>query len=102
MRVQEKINTEQFDSGLIFAKALVLLNSQDIKVEHILSYELARSFDEIMRKLRIAKSKLQVEQSARATGQPNSDIVIDCCAILLVVHWPSKGSVQDLVMSQIF
>ena len=42
------------------------------------------------------KNKLQVEQSARATGQPDA-IVIDGCAILWVVHWPSKGHVQDLV-----
>ena len=37
-----------------------------------------------------------MEQSARATGQPDA-IVIEGCAILWVVHWPSKGSVQDLV-----
>ncbi len=37
-----------------------------------------------------------MEQSARATGQPDA-IVMDGCAILWVVHWPSKGSVQDLV-----
>ena len=59
-------------------------------------------FEEKTRDLRIAKSKsilknkLQVEQSARATGQPDA-IVIDRCAILWVVHWPSKGSVQELV-----
>ena len=32
---------EQFDSGLIFARALGLMNSRDIKVKQILSYELA-------------------------------------------------------------
>ena len=32
---------EQFDSGLIFARSLGLMNSRDIKVEQILSYELA-------------------------------------------------------------
>ena len=98
------VTAEQFDSGLVFARALALMNSRDI---HILSYELASvptsMFNEKMRKLRIAKSKsilknkLQVEQSARATGQPDA-IVIDGCAILSwIVHWPSKGSVQDLV-----
>ena len=44
----------------------------------------------------ILKNKLQVEQSARATGQPDA-IVIDGCAILWDVHWSSKGSVQDLL-----
>ena len=97
---------EQFDSGLIFARSLGLMNSRDIKVEQILSYELApvptTMFEEKTRDLCIAKfksihmNKLQVEQSARATGQPDA-IVIDGCAILWVVHWPSKGSLQDLV-----
>ena len=82
------------------------MNSREIKVEQILSYELApvptSMFEEKTRDLRIAKSKsilknkLQVEQSAHATGQPDA-IVTDGCAILRVVHWPSKGSVQDLV-----
>ena len=99
------VTAEQFDSGLIFATALALMNPRDVKVEHIFSSELASvsssMFDEKMRKLRIAKSKsilqnkLQVEQSARATAQSDA-IVIDGCAILWVVHWPSKGSAQDL------
>ena len=59
-------------------------------------------FEEKTRDLSIAKSKsilknkLQIEQSASATGQPDA-IVIDGCAILWVVHWPSKRRVQDLV-----
>ena len=59
-------------------------------------------FEEKTRDLRIAKSKsilknkLQVEQPARAAEQPDA-IVIDGYAILWVVHWPSKGSVHDLV-----
>ena len=97
---------EQFDSGLIFARSLGLMNSQDVKVEQILSYELApvltSMFKEKTRDLCIAKSnsilknKLQVEQSARAAEQPDA-IVIDGCAILWVVYWPSKGSMEDLV-----
>ena len=80
-------------------KALGVMNSRDIKVGQSLSYELASvptsMFEEKTRDLHIAKSKsilknkLQVEQSARATGQPDA-IVIDGCAILWVVHWPSK------------
>ena len=97
---------EQFDSGLIFARTLGFMNLRGIKVDQILSYELAAvptsMFEEKTRDLRIAqsksllKNKLQVEQLARATGQPDA-IVIDGCAILWVVHWPSKESVQDLV-----
>ena len=96
---------EQFDSGLIVARALGLMKSRDVKVEQILSYELApvpsSEFEEKTRDLRIAKSKsilknkLQVEQSARATGQPDA-IVIDGCAILWVIHWPSKEECKTL------
>ena len=63
-REQEKSTTvtaEQLDSGLIFARALALMNYRDIRVEHILRYELApvptSMFDEKMWKLRIVKSK---------------------------------------------
>ena len=90
---------EQFDSGLIFVWALGLMNSQDIKVGQILSYELTpvptSMFEGETRDLRIAKSKsilknkLQVEQSAHATGQADA-IVVDGCAILWVVHWPRE------------
>ena len=45
------------------------------------------------------KMKLQAAQSARATGQPDA-IVIDGCAILLVVHWPNKGMCR--ILSQMF
>ena len=52
---------EQFNSGLIFSRALGLMNSRDIKVEQIHSYELApvpiSMFEEKTRDLRIAKSK---------------------------------------------
>ncbi len=51
-------------------------------------------FDEITRNLRIAKSKSLLKN--KTTGQPDA-IVMDGCAILWVVHWPGKGSVQDLV-----
>ena len=55
------VTAEQFDSRQIFARALALMNSRDIKVEHIFSYEPApvptSMFDEKTRKLHIAKSK---------------------------------------------
>ena len=79
-------------------------------MKEILSYELApvptSVFEGETRDVRIAKAKstlknkLQVAQSARATGKPHA-IVIDRCATLWVVHWPSKGSVQDLVTNAV-
>ena len=105
---KKKTRTDTADNltQLIFARALGLMNSRDVKVEQILSYELATvhiaMLDEKTRDMRIAKSKsilknkLQVEQSVRATGQPDA-IVIDGYANLWVAHWPSKGSVQDFI-----
>ena len=63
---------EQFDSGLIFARALGLINSQDIKVEQILScYELAPvptpMFEEKTRDLRIEVKVNTKEQTSSGT-----------------------------------
>ena len=52
--------------------------------------------------MRLAKSKstlknnLQVEMSARLQLPPDV-IIVDGCALLWTVHWPSKGTVQNLV-----
>ena len=104
---KKKTRTDTADNltQLIFARVLGLMNSRDIKVEQILSYELApvpiSMFEEKTRDMCIAKSKsilknkLQVEQSDRATGQPAA-IVIDGYAILWVVHWLSEGVCKTL------
>ena len=76
------------------------MNSRDVKVEQIPT----SMFEEKTRDLRIAKSKsilknkLQVEQSARDTGQPDA-IVIDACAIL----WVFIGQAREVckTLSQI-
>ena len=41
-------------------------------------------------------AKLQVDQSAR-TLLPPTIIIIDGCAILWIIHWPTNGTVQDFV-----
>ena len=53
--------------------------------------------------MRIAKSKatlkstLQVEHSSRTfTSQPDA-IFLDGCAIMWIVHWPTKGVIKDYV-----
>ncbi len=42
------------------------------------------------------KRKLQVEKSSRLSINPDTTIV-DGCAILWIIHWPNKGTVQDYV-----
>ena len=44
----------------------------------------------------VLKRKLQVEQSSRTLQQPEV-VIIDGCAILWIIHWPSQGTVQDFV-----
>ena len=50
------------------------------------------------RDLRIAKSESGLKNKNNQLVLPDV-IVIDRCAILWVVHWPSKGSVQGLVIN---
>ena len=74
--------TKQFDSGLTFARALGLMKSLDIKEEQVPSYELApvptsmfegKTRDQCITKSKsILKNTLPIEQSARATGQPDA------------------------------
>ena len=42
------------------------------------------------------KNKLQVEVLCRLTHEPQATIMDDC-AILLIINWPSKGTVRDYV-----
>ena len=73
----------------------------------VLSYELAAIppslFDEKNGSMRLStkstiKSKLQVEASTRSLSPPDC-IILDGCAVLWVVRWPSKGKVEDYVKS---
>ena len=44
----------------------------------------------------VLRQKLQVEQSARTSMQPQI-LIIDGCAILWVIHWPEGGTVQNII-----
>lgn len=102
--------SEQFESGLIFARGLALMNSREINVKELMSHELAHvptsMFEEETGEMRVAKSKsvlktkLKVEESTRKIGLADA-IVIDGCALLWVVHWPAKGTVKDFVLNYI-
>ena len=46
----------------------------------------------------VLKTKLQVEQSSRIQGVPDA-IILDGCAMLWTVHWPTSGTVEDYVIN---
>ena len=46
----------------------------------------------------VLKTKLQVEQSSRIQGVPDA-VIIDGCAMLWTVHWPTSGTVEEYVVS---
>ena len=95
---------EQCDSGLIFARVTALMSTRAINLNDVLKYELAAVptsiFNEKSGEFRTLKSKsilkrrLQVEftNPSRGTGD---DVVIDGCAILWVLQWPTKDSVTN-------
>ena len=94
---------EQCDSGLIFAGVTALMSTRAINLNDMLKYELAAIptfiFDEKSGELRISKSKsilkrrLQVEVTNPSRGTGDA-VVIDGCAILWVLQWPSKGLIK--------
>ena len=99
---------EKCDSGLIFARVMALMSIRAINLNDVLKYELAAVptsiFDGNSAELRISKSKsilkrrLQVEVTNPSRGTGDA-VVIDGCAILWVLQWPSKGFIKDVVLN---
>jgi hypothetical protein len=95
-----------FDTNLIYSRVMGLLHSRDISLQSVLHHELApvpTSMFEDSGEMRIAKTKsvlkrkIQVDVSARLS-QPEV-VIIDACAILWIIHWPTNGTVSDFVDS---
>ena len=96
-------STAAYDSDLMYSRMIGLCESCGINTRDMFAYELApvptSMFDDDV-EMRIAKNKsdlkrkLQVESSTRTMGQPDV-IVIDGCAMLWVIHYPSNGTVLD-------
>ena len=95
-----------YDTELIYTRVICLQQYRDIDITDVLSYELspvpASLFDEsgAMRaqSKAVLKMKLQVEQSSRIQGVPDA-VIIDGCAMLWTVHWPTSGTVEDYVVN---
>lgn len=95
-----------YDMELIYTRVICLQQHRDIDIKEVLSYELspvpASLFDEsgAMRaqSKAVLKKKLQVEQSSRTLGVSDA-VIIDGCAMLWTVHWPTNGNIEDYVMN---
>ena len=95
-----------YDTELIYTRVICLQQYRDIDITDVLSYELspvpASLFDEsgAMRaqSKAVLKTKLQVEQSSRIQGVPDA-VIIDVCAMLWTVHWPTSGTVENYVIN---
>ena len=99
-----------FDTTLIYSRVLCLQQVHDINIRDVLQYELspvAPSMFEDNGDIRICKSKatlknrLQVEVSSRFV-EPADVILIDGCAVLWVISWPSSsGTVEDFLKNMV-
>ena len=95
-----------YGTELIYTRFICLQQYRDIDITDVLSYELspvpASLFDEsgAMRaqSKAVLKTKLQVEQSSLVQGVPDA-VIIDGCAMLWTVHWPTSGTVDDHVIN---
>ena len=98
-------HTPIYDTDLIYSRVLGLQQSRDISLKDVLAYELSpvpTAVFEDNGDLRLTKSKatlknkLQVEQSGRLQANPQF-VVIDGCALMWVINWPTNGTVIDYV-----
>ena len=99
-----------FDTSLIYSRVMGVAASRDINLKHVFQHELApvptSMFDDngemrITKTKAVLKKKLQVEQSTRTVtnevASAQEVAIIDGCAMLWAIHWPSQGTVQNYV-----
>jgi len=107
-RKQIKVGqTPVYDTGLIYSRVLGLQAVRDINLKDILKFELApvppSMFEDngdmrITKSKAVLKQKLQVEVSDTMFPADGA-IIVDGCAMLWVIQWPSKGTVEDYVQN---
>ena len=98
-------DVEVIDTSLIYSRVIALqLINDALKVENVFQHELSpiptSMFDDIgnMRsaKTKSSLNKLGVKVSSRSMTKP-SLLVVDGCAILWVINWPTNGKLSDYV-----
>ena len=102
MRRHIKIgNSQLYDTDLIYSRVIGLRTSRNMSMKEVLKFELSpipTSLYEDSGDMRLAKAKsvlkkkLQIDQSDRTFSKPET-IIIDGCALLWVIHWPTNGTV---------
>ncbi len=95
-----------YDTELIYSRVMGMqVSGREVDIKNIIQHELSpiptALFEESgnMRPARaksVLKQKLQVEKSRR-TIEPSNALVIDGCALLWIVPYPSNGTVRDYV-----
>ena len=96
-----------YDTSLIYSRVKRLQQVRDINLKDILLYELAAvppsMFEDsgdmrIIKTKSVLKKKLQVEVSERLCPPPDA-VIVDGCAVLWVIQWPTSGTVEDYIKS---
>ena len=93
------------DTSIIYSQILGLQSVRDIDLKKALSFELASippsMFDEKTQTMRLTASKSTLKSSLQVETNIQNDVtdarVIDGCAVLWIVTWPSHGTVEDYV-----
>ena len=96
-------STSVYDTNLIYSRVIGLQGSRDISMKDILQYELSPMptslfHDDVTMRIPSNKSSLkkalQVEHSVRTTASADA-VIIDGCAVMWVIHWPTAWTVAD-------
>ena len=86
-----------FDTELIFGRVIGLLSTRSLDLENLFQHELApiptsmfldNGEMRLVTTKAVLRHKLQCEQSSEMYQEP-SLVIIDGCAVLWTVHWPS-------------
>ena len=94
-----------YDTNLIYSRIIALQISRNVSMSDVLKFELApiptSTFldSEDMRSSgskSVLKNKLSISLSERKTIKPQA-LIIDGCAILWILNWPTSCQVKDFV-----
>ena len=100
-------DVDVFDTDIIFARVMCLLNAGQIRLDDVFSYELSPIPVSIFKEngeMRMIgnksdlKNRVKVDVSIRIQDVVNA-VIIDGCAMLYAVYWPTDGTVNDLIQS---
>ena len=103
-----------FDTSLIYTRVMGIAASRELDLKQVFQHELAPVPTSMFKDngdMRITKTKstlknkLQVKQPVRTVCKQPASLpevtIIDGCALLWVISWPSQGVVQDYIDNSI-